>query len=151
MTAAALSVSTTDPTPPYEQLRRQLADLVAAGVLRPGDRLPPLRQLAVDLGLAVGTVARTYRELELAGLVVSRRGGGTRVADRLPAPAADGGALDGALAAHAAAFARQARLLGVPHDAAVAAVRTALADLASAAAPRGTDGRIDAEPLPAPP
>ena len=69
-----------DPTPPYEQLRRQLADLITAGQLSPGDRLPPLRQLAGDLGLAVGTVARTYRELEQEGLLTSRRGGGTRVA-----------------------------------------------------------------------
>lgn len=132
---AALSVSTTDPTPPYEQLRRQLADLVAAGVLRPGDRLPPLRQLAADLGLAVGTVARTYRELELAGLVVSRRGGGTRVADR---PAVPRLADTDVLAGHAAAFARQVRLLGIADDDAVAAVRRALSG-------------IVAEPLPAPP
>jgi DNA-binding transcriptional regulator YhcF (GntR family) len=76
-----LHVDPDDPTPPYEQLRRQLADLVASGALAPGDRLPPLRQLAGDLGLAVGTVARTYRELEAAGLLASRRGGGTRVAD----------------------------------------------------------------------
>jgi GntR family transcriptional regulator len=75
-----LHVSTEDPTPPYEQLRRQFAELIAHGVLREQDRLPPLRQLASDLGLAVGTVARTYRELEIAGLVASRRGGGTRVA-----------------------------------------------------------------------
>ncbi|GAA2626816.1 hypothetical protein GCM10010399_67970 [Dactylosporangium fulvum] len=40
-----------------------------------------MRQLAADLGLAVGTVARAYRELELAGLVLARRGGGIRVAD----------------------------------------------------------------------
>ena len=69
-----------DPTPPYEQLRRQLADLISAGRLAPGDRLPPLRQLAGDLGVAVGTVARTYRELEREGRLVSRRGAGTRVA-----------------------------------------------------------------------
>lgn len=77
-----LLVDPDDPTPPYEQLRRQLADLVGSGALRPGDRLPPLRQLAGDLGLAVGTVARTYRELEAEGVLVSRRGGGTRVSDR---------------------------------------------------------------------
>lgn len=71
----------TDPTPPYEQIRRQLADLIARGRLRSGDRLPPLRQLAGDLGLAVGTVNRAYRELEAEGLLTSRRGGGTRVAD----------------------------------------------------------------------
>lgn len=81
----ALTVTPDDPTPPYEQLRRQLVDLIEGGKLVEGERLPPLRQLAGDLGLAVGTVARTYRELEVAGLVRSRRGGGTRVAAG-PAP-----------------------------------------------------------------
>jgi len=76
-----LTVSTDDPTPPYEQLRRQFHLLIGTGTLVPGTRLPPLRQLAGDLGLAVGTVARTYRELEAAGLVHSRRGAGTRVAN----------------------------------------------------------------------
>lgn len=75
-----LTLDPDDPTPPYEQLRRQLADLITAGQLAPGDRLPPLRQLAGDLAVAVGTVARTYRELEQEGLLASRRGGGTRVA-----------------------------------------------------------------------
>jgi len=75
----ALTVTPDDPTPPYEQLRRQLVDLIEGGQLVEGERLPPLRQLAGDLGLAVGTVARTYRELEVSGLVRSRRGGGTRV------------------------------------------------------------------------
>lgn len=74
-----LTLDPEDRTPPYEQLRRQLADLITAGQLSPGDRLPALRQLAGDLGVAVGTVARTYRELEQEGLLTSRRGGGTRV------------------------------------------------------------------------
>jgi DNA-binding transcriptional regulator YhcF (GntR family) len=85
----ALRVDATDPTPPYEQLRRQLVALIAAGSLAEGARLPPVRQLAADLALAAGTVARTYRELEREGLVASRRGGGTRVAGRparLPEP-----------------------------------------------------------------
>ena len=69
-----------DPTPPYEQLRRQIGDLIGSGSLAAGDRLPPLRQLANDLGLAVGTVARAYRALEGEGLLLSRRCGGTRVA-----------------------------------------------------------------------
>jgi GntR family transcriptional regulator len=74
-----LTVDPGDPTPPYEQVRRQVADLVQAGRLRPGDRLPSVRQLAGDLGLAAGTIARAYRELETEGLLVSRRGAGTRV------------------------------------------------------------------------
>lgn len=106
----ALVVSTDDPTPPYEQLRRQLVDLIGAGALGPGQRLPPLRQLAADLGLAVGTVARTYRELEAAGLVRSRRGGGTKVVDALP----DVGTAERErlLRQHAEAYVRQALGLG---------------------------------------
>lgn len=84
-----LTLNPEDPTPPYEQLRRQLSDLITAGQLNPGDRLPPLRQLAGDLGLAVGTVARTYRELEQEGRLTSRRGGGTRVAATRTAHATD--------------------------------------------------------------
>lgn len=75
-----LRIDTSDPTPPYEQLRRQLVALIEAGTLGVGTRLPPVRQLAADLALATGTVARTYRELDKAGLVRSRRGGGTTVA-----------------------------------------------------------------------
>lgn len=120
----ALVVDAADPTPPYEQLRRQLADLIGGGVLGPGTRLPPLRQLAADLGLAVGTVARSYRELEVAGLVVSRRGGGTKVA----ANAARRSAADVARTVeHAAeALVRGARLLGAHDDAVRAAVERAL-------------------------
>lgn len=76
----SLRIEAADPTPPYEQLRRQLASLIAAGELEVDSRLPPVRQLAGDLGVAVGTVARAYRELEQHGLVRSRHGGGTTVA-----------------------------------------------------------------------
>lgn len=77
-------VDPADPTPPYEQLRAQLSQLITGGVLEGGSRLPPVRQLAADLGLATGTVARAYRELEAAGLVETRRGGGTVVAASVP-------------------------------------------------------------------
>lgn len=46
-----------DPTPPYEQLRRQFAEGIRSGLLDAGTKLPPLRQLAADLGLTPGTVA----------------------------------------------------------------------------------------------
>jgi GntR family transcriptional regulator len=119
--ATLLRVVVTDPTPPYEQLRRQLTELISAGVLAPGDRLPPLRQLAADLGLAVGTVARTYRELEAEGLVRSRRGGGTRVQDL--APRQSPGQVAEALRRYAEGFVQQARLLGAGDE----EVRTAIA------------------------
>jgi DNA-binding transcriptional regulator YhcF (GntR family) len=116
----ALTVTPDDPTPPYEQLRRQLVDLIEGGQLVGGERLPPLRQLAGDLGLAVGTVARTYRELEAAGLVRSRRGGGTRVALTVPKPSA--GERQVRLAALAAAYVMKARALGVSDAEITAAV-----------------------------
>lgn len=106
----ALTVNPDDPTPPYEQLRRQLVDLIEAGQLGEGERLPPLRQLAGDLGLAVGTVARTYRELEAAGLVRSRRGAGTRIALSVPKPSAR--ERQARLAGLAAAYVMKARALG---------------------------------------
>lgn len=112
-----LSVDPDNPTPPYEQVRRQIAGLVATGVLREGDRLPPLRQLARDLGLAVGTVGRAYAELEAAGVLVSRRGAGTRIAagvTRDPAQLLDSLAAD---------FLAQVRQLGFDTDDAVAALR----------------------------
>lgn len=67
-------------TPPYEQIRGQVSSLIALGILAPGTRLPTVRSLAADLGIAAGTVARAYRELEQAGLVETRRRNGTVVA-----------------------------------------------------------------------
>jgi GntR family transcriptional regulator len=118
--SAALTVLPDDPTPPYEQLRRQLADLIEGGQLVEGERLPPLRQLAGDLGLAVGTVARTYRELEGAGLVRSRRGGGTRVAQPSPKPSAS--EREAPLARLAATYVMKARTLGASDAEITAAV-----------------------------
>lgn len=74
-----LSVDLGDPTPPYEQLRRQLAGHIRSARLPGGARLPPVRQLAADLGLAAGTVARVYRELEDEGLITTGRAKGTHV------------------------------------------------------------------------
>jgi GntR family transcriptional regulator len=78
--APRLWVDTSSPIPPYEQIRAQVAAFVAAGTLAPGSRLPSVRQLAADLGLAAGTVARAYRELEATGVVETRRRTGTHVA-----------------------------------------------------------------------
>ena len=72
-------------TPPYEQLRRQLSAVIQSGRLAPKTRLPTVRQLAADLGVAAGTVMRAYAALEGEGLVVTRRGGGTAVSDAPPA------------------------------------------------------------------
>jgi len=66
--------------PPYEQIRAQIAAHVDSGELQPGDRLPTVRRLADDLGVAANTVARAYRELEQSGVIETRGRGGTFVA-----------------------------------------------------------------------
>ena len=75
-----LTVDLDSPVPVYEQIRTQVAALVSLGSLNPGDRLPSSRALARDLGVAVGTVQRAYRELEASGAVSSRPRTGTVVA-----------------------------------------------------------------------
>ena len=67
-----ITVDTTSPVPPFEQIRAGIAELIAVGALAPETPLPSVRQLATDLGLAAGTVQRAYTELRLAGLVCTR-------------------------------------------------------------------------------
>ena len=110
------------PEPPYDQVRRQVVDLVDTGELTPGDRLPPVRRLAEDLGLAVNTVARAYRELEQAGVIETRGRAGSFVTG-------DGVARSAREAA--AAYADRTRALGLSADQALALVARAL----------GTDAR----------
>lgn len=75
-----LGINESSSIPPYEQLRRQIADAVHSGRLVVGTKLPAVRALASRLGLAVNTVARAYRELEQAQLVETRSRAGTRIA-----------------------------------------------------------------------
>ena len=68
-----------DATPIYAQLERGLRAAIAAGRLRPGDQLPTVRQLAVELRVNANTVARVYSDLERAGVLETRRGVGSFV------------------------------------------------------------------------
>lgn len=68
------------PLPPYEQVRSQIEEAIESGELAAETRLPTVRQLADELGLAVNTVARAYRELEMAGLLETRGRHGSFVA-----------------------------------------------------------------------
>jgi GntR family transcriptional regulator len=72
-------VDTRDPTPIYAQLERAIRFAIATGRIRVGDRLPTVRQLAVDLKINANTVAKVYTELERTGVVETRRGIGTFV------------------------------------------------------------------------
>ncbi len=76
-----LTVDIASPVPVYEQIRAQVTELVESGTLGTNTPLPSVRQLAADMQIAPGTVARAYRELEASGMVVCSRWAGTRVAE----------------------------------------------------------------------
>jgi DNA-binding transcriptional regulator YhcF (GntR family) len=119
-----VEVDADSPTPPYEQIRVQIATMIGSGARPRGAHLPPIRQLAADLGVAANTVARAYRELEHAGLVASRvRHGTTVTGTGRTLPRAE---INRRLADGAAAYAALARQLGVAPEQAEAAARDAI-------------------------
>jgi DNA-binding transcriptional regulator YhcF (GntR family) len=120
-----ITVDTTSPTPPFEQVRAQLAAQITDHVLVVGTRLPTVRHLADDLGLAVNTVARAYRELERAGLVETRGRGGTVVT-------AAGDTARTRLQQAAQTYAATTRDLGIKPDEAIDLVRAALPSVSRA-------------------
>lgn len=91
--------------PLFDQLRTQVIDGVREGALPPGTRLPTVRELAGQLGVAVNTVARAYRELETAAIVETRGRFGTFIARYDPT--------DAAMAAAAREYVQVARGLGL--------------------------------------
>jgi GntR family transcriptional regulator len=118
-----IAVDVDSPVPPYEQIRRQVAAFIQGGLLAPGARLPTMRALAADLGVAVGTVARAYTELETAGLVTSRRRTGTVVAEQ----AGRRSPTDASVQTAALDLAARAHANGLDEDAVLALVRAAFA------------------------
>ena len=75
-----VSIDSRDATPIYAQLERGLRAAIATGRLRPGDQLPTVRRLAVDLQVNANTIARVYAEMERAGVIETKRGVGSFVA-----------------------------------------------------------------------
>jgi DNA-binding transcriptional regulator YhcF (GntR family) len=116
-----ITVDLRSPTPPYEQIRGQIAGYVHSGLLPQGARLPTIRALAADLGVAAGTVGRAYAELEAAGLVASRRRTGT-VVTASPRSAPD----EAPVREAAAVLARRARDSGMDRETVLAIVQAAL-------------------------
>jgi len=133
--------------PRFEQLRGQLSVMVAVGRLEPGVRLPTVRRLAEQTGLAPGTVARTYRELERDGIVITRGRAGTFVAEEPPhsEPLRERRERLRGAAEH---YVFDMRQLGVPPGEILNAVADALGD-PDGPAPGGdqTPARADARPL----
>ncbi len=79
-----IRIDTDSPVPAFEQIRSQVAAMAGSRVLAVGARLPTIRQLARDLGVAPGTVARAYQELERDGVLITRGRHGSFVADTKP-------------------------------------------------------------------
>ncbi|MFE9663624.1 GntR family transcriptional regulator [Streptomyces sp. NPDC005955] len=106
-------------TAPFEQLRAQIADQTRSGRLPTGYKLPTVRGLAQELGLAVNTVAKAYRALESDGVIETRGRLGSFIA-------AAGDAATRETATAARTYADRALRLGVPESEALRAVREAL-------------------------
>jgi GntR family transcriptional regulator len=68
--------------PVYRQLIDQVLAAIASHALAPGDRLPTVRQVAVDLSININTVVRAYKELEIRGVLSTQQGTGTFITDR---------------------------------------------------------------------
>jgi GntR family transcriptional regulator len=117
-----LRVDSSLPLPVYEQIREQVVRMVTAGTLSPGTRMPTIRQLASDLGLAKGTVAKAYALLEEAEVLVTRGHRGSFVRS----PPAGGSTIDHeSHATLAENYVVATKQLGVDLESAVAEVERA--------------------------
>lgn len=105
-------IDTASSVPPFEQLRSQVAAMVAGGTTPAGTRLATVRQLAADLGLAANTVARAYRELEADGVIETHGRRGTFVRSRA-------GRDPGSVSDAARSYVAQARAAGLTRPEAV--------------------------------
>jgi len=79
-----ITVNLTDGVPIYRQIVNQVKYLVASGLLRPGEELPPIRTLALQLKVTPNTIVKAYGELEISGVLQKRHGSGTFVSDARP-------------------------------------------------------------------
>lgn len=77
-----LTINTRDPRPIYQQVVDGIKEVIARGELQEGTSLPPVRQLAADLGVNLNTIAIAYRELQKEGLIAIKHGSGSVVASR---------------------------------------------------------------------
>ena len=82
--SAPIALDSKDPTPLHAQLERNIRVAIATERLRPGDQLPTVRQLAVELRVNANTVARVYLALEREGVLATKRGVGTFIAEKVP-------------------------------------------------------------------
>jgi GntR family transcriptional regulator len=79
-----ININLADGVPIYRQIVNQVKYLVASGLLQPGEELPPIRTLALQLKVTPNTIVKAYDELEIAGVIHKRRGAGTFVSEGRP-------------------------------------------------------------------
>ncbi|RGM19534.1 GntR family transcriptional regulator [Eubacterium sp. OM08-24] len=84
-----LQIDLTSRVPIYEQIYTNIIRLASAGVLKPGDKILPVRSLAAQLGINPNTVAKAYRQLESEGYIISNVGRGSYVSDKLTGDCAE--------------------------------------------------------------
>jgi GntR family transcriptional regulator len=79
-----ITINMTDGVAIYRQIVNQVKYLVASGLLQPGEELPPIRTLALQLKVTPNTIVKAYGELEISGVIHKRQGSGTFVSDGRP-------------------------------------------------------------------
>ncbi len=131
MHGTGIVLSKASGVPFYRQLRDQLSDRIRSGALAAGTPLPSIRELAAQLLVSVITVKSAYEELEADGLIVSRQGRGTFVAER--AQAASKRHFEAVIATELTALAERASRVGVS--------RESFRDMAEGAIRKGYRGR----------
>jgi len=114
-----LTIDPNSTVPPFEQLRTHLLKQIKSGELAAGAKLPTVRSLADELGIAANTVARAYRELEADGFIETRGRNGTLVSAQ-----GDASEQQGQIAARA--YADRIKALGIDPDVALRWVAKAL-------------------------
>jgi GntR family transcriptional regulator len=83
-----ITINLTDGVPIYRQIVNQVKYLVASGLLQPGEELPPIRTLALQLKVTPNTIVKAYGELEISGVLQKRHGSGTFVSEGRAQPVA---------------------------------------------------------------
>jgi GntR family transcriptional regulator len=83
------SLNTANGTPIYRQIIQQVEYAVLSGRMKPGDRLPTIRSLAIELRINPNTIAKAYGEMEIRGILITQVGKGTYISDKKPVPEED--------------------------------------------------------------
>lgn len=123
--AALVVISQADPRPLYLQVKEQLRHRIAVGDLKPGAEIPSIRQLAADIRVSVITIKRAYLELELDGVIQTRQGRGSFVAEH---SGLDARLKEQELGQHLRAAVDVARLLDLTEDELIDRLRRARRD-----------------------